>query len=134
MGYFTTALEDPHLLAELPNPHRILTVAIPFVDPKGKKLIYPGPGYDPHFHTYLIHGAPQIDHSMSVSKAKEILAKIHEEFCFENDQSPVSMPTRESSRLLRAEFSTTGVSISRPESRFGSSGRTDPEPARTIAR
>jgi hypothetical protein len=42
-AYCNAALEDPHLLGELPNPHRILTVPFPFLDPKGKGLIYPGP-------------------------------------------------------------------------------------------
>ena len=87
--YCNAALEDPHLLAELPNPHRILTVPFPFLDPKGKKLIYPGPGYDPQFHTYMVKDAPEIDFAMPVKRAKEILAEIHEEFCFLNAQSKV---------------------------------------------
>ena len=63
-------LKDPHLLAELPNPHRILTVPFPFLDPKGKKLIYPGAGYDERFHTYMIEGAPTIDFSMTVKRER----------------------------------------------------------------
>ena len=57
--YCNAALKDPHLLAELPNPHRILTVPIPFLDPTGKKLVYPDTGYDGRFHTYMVKDAPE---------------------------------------------------------------------------
>ena len=126
--YCNAALEDPHLLGELPNPHRILTVPFPFLDRTGKKLVYPGPGYDPHFNTYMVKDAPEIDFEMPLNRAKEILAKIHEEFCFLNAQSKVHAFARLITPFAR------GLWDSSPESRFGSIGRTVREPARITSR
>ena len=126
----TPRSEDPHLLAELaepaPDPDRS---ASPSSTPTGKRLIYPGPGYDPHFHTYMIKDAPD-DRSRDAGRAREGDPG--------RDSRGVLFPQRRRARFtLSRELSLPSRADSwgsRREFRFGSSGRTDREPARTTSR
>ena len=72
------------LRRELPRINRILTVPLPFRD--DKKLVYPSPGYDQRFGTYLVPGAPEI-RPMPLEEAKEVIEEIHAEFPFTSGQS-----------------------------------------------
>jgi hypothetical protein len=82
---FCSALvHSAHLRDTLPHIARVLTVPVPFrVD---DQLIYPKPGYDPRFGTYLVPDAPAIK-PMPIDQAVRIIKDIHSEFCFTNDQS-----------------------------------------------
>ena len=41
------------------------------------------------FLTYLVEDAPEIDETFPLSKALEVIAWMHREFCFTNEQSRV---------------------------------------------
>jgi DNA polymerase I-like protein with 3'-5' exonuclease and polymerase domains len=82
--FCASMVHSGHLRIKLPHIARILTVALPFR--VGNKLIYPKPGYDPRFATYLIDNAPTIK-EMSLQDALDILDHIHKEFCFTTQQS-----------------------------------------------
>ena len=78
-------VESDHIKGELDHIARILTVPIPFR--VGNDIVYPKTGFDPHFGTYLVEDAPQINHSMSLKDAWAWLATILSGFCFTNEQS-----------------------------------------------
>jgi hypothetical protein len=70
---------------ELRNIQRIFTAPIPIIN--NGSLTFPKKGYDGRFSSWLLPEAPEIDESITIKKAKEILKKIYGEFCFKNKQS-----------------------------------------------
>ena len=77
-------LQAEQLKARLFDIVRVLTVALPFrID---DKLLYPNPGYDPRFGTFLLPEAPVIK-PLTLEYALEVLERLHNDFCFTNEQS-----------------------------------------------
>jgi DNA polymerase I-like protein with 3'-5' exonuclease and polymerase domains len=77
-------LQAQQLKDQLFHIVRVLPVPLPFrVD---DKLLYPKPGYDPQFGTYLLPDAPTIK-TVTLEYALEVLERLHSDFCFTNQQS-----------------------------------------------
>jgi hypothetical protein len=85
-GFVAGMLEAPQFKATLPRIVRILTVPLPIQ--VGDKLVYPEPGYDQRFGTYLLESAPRLLFPlMSVPQALAVLDRVHSGFCFTSEQS-----------------------------------------------
>ena len=79
-------VNSDHLRVKLPEIVRVLTVPVPIA--MEGKLVFPNPGYDTRFGTFLVTDAPKI-REMSLKQAIKVLATIHAEFPFTTDQSRV---------------------------------------------
>jgi DNA polymerase I-like protein with 3'-5' exonuclease and polymerase domains len=77
-------LQAEQLKAHLFDIVRVLPVPLPFR--VNDKLLYPKPGYDPQFGTFLLPDAPAIK-PLSVEYALEVFERLHSDFCFTNQQS-----------------------------------------------
>jgi hypothetical protein len=75
---------SPGLLQRNPLITRILPVPIPFL--VDGKLLYPNPGYDDRFGTFLVPGAPKIT-PMDPGQAKNAIIRLHSSFCIKDEQS-----------------------------------------------
>ena len=65
---------------DLRKIQRIFTVPIPIL--YEGKLVFPKPGHDERFDSWLIENAPKIDENLPIETAKETLDKIYGEFLF----------------------------------------------------
>jgi DNA polymerase-1 len=77
-------LQAGQLKSHLFDIVRVLTVALPFRIED--KLLYPSPGYDSRFGTFLLPEAPVIK-PLALEYALEVLERLHGDFCFTNEQS-----------------------------------------------
>ncbi len=78
-------VQSPQLKAKLPVLTRILTCPLP-LRINGTDLIYPKPGYDERFGTYLLPNAPVL-HPMKVEDALTLLQDLLSDFCITEAQS-----------------------------------------------
>lgn len=74
------------LRRELPEIVRILDVPVPIL--KSGSIVFPEPGYDPRFRSYLDPAAPQI-RPMPFKRALELLNEVHADFGWKDAQSLV---------------------------------------------
>ena len=70
--------------AKLPMLERIYTVPRPVI--LRGELLFPQRGYDDRLRSWLSHDAPQIDLTMPLDKARELLEWVFGEFCFVGPQ------------------------------------------------
>lgn len=78
-------LAAPQFKNRLPQIVRILDLPIPIRRSDGS-IEYPKIGYDPRFRTYCDPGCPLIK-PMSVDAARQLLLRVHRDFCFRDAQS-----------------------------------------------
>jgi hypothetical protein len=77
-------LQAEQLKTHLFDIVRVLPVPLPFrVD---ERLLYPKPGYDPQFGTYLLPDALTIK-TVSLQYGLEVIERLYNDFCFTNQQS-----------------------------------------------
>ncbi len=83
-------LAAPHLRESLPPLRRVLDVSLPVL--VGGNLVYPAPGYDPRFGTFLAADAPEISY-MGLEEARRLILddllgdKDSGGFCWTDEQS-----------------------------------------------
>ena len=77
----------PQFRRTLPEIIRILDICLPIRLPDGN-IVFPVPGYDPRFCSYLDPNAPPI-RAMPFERAVELIREIHADFGWKDDQSLV---------------------------------------------
>ena len=77
----------PQFRRKLPEIIRILDIPLPVRTP-GDGIVFPEPGYDPRFRSYLDPEAPRI-RPMPFERAVELLQEVHAEFGWKDGQSLV---------------------------------------------
>jgi DNA polymerase I-like protein with 3'-5' exonuclease and polymerase domains len=79
-------IASPQFRRKLPEIVRILDIPLPIRLHGG--IVFPDPGYDPRFCSYLDPAAPQI-RPMPLERAIELLQEVHADFGWKDDQSLV---------------------------------------------
>lgn len=81
-----TLLSSEIMQNTLPKIERLFTFPLPIMH--NNEITFPKRGYDERFKSWLPYDAPEIsDPKMTIEHAKQIIDKIFEEFCFEDEQS-----------------------------------------------
>lgn len=80
-------ISAPQFRRTLPEIIRILDIPLPIRLSSGR-IVFPEPGYDPRFHSYLDPAAPVI-RPMPFEHAADLLSEVHADFGWKDDQSLV---------------------------------------------
>ena len=79
-------IASPQFRARLPEIIRILPIRLPIYF--GESIVFPDPGYDPRFSTYLDPKAPEIC-DVSFDRAIALFTELHADFGWKDSQSHV---------------------------------------------